>query len=72
MNNADMEDIRARILRPCDNCLGDYAGPPFAPYTCPECRDDPGVTSDPGVTVEEVMSLIEEIERLRSFSDSRG
>ena len=65
-----LTEIRNRLIRDCDNCEGAPTGHlgrnPFAPYSCPECEDDPGKTSDPDVSVDEVHALIDEIERLRA------
>jgi len=57
--------LRAYVTRVCDNCKGDPTKAPFAPYSCPECQDEPGKTSDPNISVEEIIALIDEVERLR-------
>jgi len=71
MNSEELAELRAYVTRVCDNCKGDPTKPPFAPHSCPECENEPGKTSDPNVSVEQVLSLIDEVERLRAEIKAR-
>ena len=62
-----LTQLRARVTRDCENCQGNPTWSVFAPSTCPDCMyGDPGKTTDPDVSVEEVLELIDEVERLRA------
>ena len=66
-----LAELRAHVTRVCDNCQGSCrvggrkAVEDIGRWPCPECHEDaPGKTSDPNVAVEDVISLIDEVERL--------
>jgi hypothetical protein len=67
-----LTQLRERVTRDCENCQGNPNWSVFAPSTCPDCMyGEPGKTTDPDVSVEEVLELIDEIERLRAKINQR-